>query len=173
MPRPLLPPFPKEQVSWVSLFSAVGMDHTGHIYYRGTRGQRQMLYICLFVCTTTQAVHLKVVDNLSMSSFLLRLRRLAASKGAPSVILSDNHCTFIRGEKFLLELQDNPMVKDYLAGKHIIWKHQTPRSPWMGGHFERLVWTIKMSLSTSITKKLFNWEEFVTITKEIETIVNS
>ena len=42
----------------------------------------------------------------------------------------------------------------------------------MGGHFERLVRTIKTSLSAAIVRKLYNQEEFTTIVKEVESIVN-
>ena len=87
--------------------------------------------------------------------------------------MSDNHRTFVSGEKFPLELQEDSAVQEYLAERRIGWKHQTPRAPWSGGHFERLVRTVKTSLTTAISRKLFNWEEFLTITKEVETIVNS
>ena len=43
----------------------------------------------------------------------------------------------------------------------------------MGGHFERLVRTIKASLATAISRKLLTLEEFTTIVKETENIVNS
>ena len=43
----------------------------------------------------------------------------------------------------------------------------------MGGHFERLVRTIKASLATAISRKLLTLEEFTTIVKEAENIVNS
>ena len=150
----------------------VGVDHTGHFYAQDTYGNRMKLYICLFVSATTRAVHLEVVDNLSATSFILRLRCLAATKGIPSTIISDNHKTFIWGEKFLLDPQDDDDIREFLQDHHIQWRHQTPRSPWMGGHFERLVRTIKTSLSAAITRKLYNQEEFTTIVKEVESIVN-
>ena len=100
------------------------------------------------------------------------LRRLAAAKDIPSVILPDNHKTFISGEKFLLDLQDDDIVQEFPQDHRIQWRHQTPRSPWMGGHFERLVRTIKTSLSASIVRKLYNIEEFTTIVKEVQSIVN-
>ena len=149
------------------------MDHTGHFYCRNAFGNRIKLYICLFVCATTQAVHLEVVDNLSTSIFLLCLRRLAATKGIPSLILSDNHKTFISGEKFLLDLQEDEEVQEYLCDHRIQWKHQTPRFPWMGGHFERLVRTIKTCLLSAIAGKLYNQEEFTTVVKEVEKTVNT
>ena len=43
----------------------------------------------------------------------------------------------------------------------------------MGCHFERLVRTIKASLATAISKKLLTLEEFTTVAKEAENIVNS
>ena len=121
----------------------------------------------------SRAVHLEVVDNLTTTSFIMCLRRLAASKGMLSLLLSDNHKTFIAGETFLLEMQHDPAVQDHLSATNIRWKHQTPRSPWMGGHFERLVRTIKASLATAISRKLLTLEEFTTIVKEAENIVNS
>ena len=170
--RPLPPSLPHEQVSWVAPFSATGVDHRGHISYRNLSGQWQKLYICLFVCTMTQAVHLEVIDNLSMPSFILCLRRVAAAKGLPSLILSDDHWTFVSGEKIILELHEDQAVQKYLTERRIVWKHQTPLAPWSGGHFERLVRIVKTSLTAATSKKLFNWEEFVAIPKEVETIVN-
>ena len=171
--RLLPPPLPAERVIWVPLFMNVGVDHTGNFTIRDQQGRKTKAYICLFVCATTRAVHLEVVDNLTTTSFIMCLRCLAASKGVQSLILSDNHKTFIAGETFLLEMQQEPAVPDHLSATNIRWKHQSPRSPWMGGHFERLVRTIKASLATAISRKLLTLEEFTTIVKEAENIVNS
>ena len=98
--KPAPPPLPAEGVQWQRPFATVGVDHTGHFYAQDPYSNRIKLYICLFVCATTRAVHLEVVDNLSATSFIMYLRHLAAAKGIPSVILSDNHRTFNSGEKF-------------------------------------------------------------------------
>ena len=173
IPRPLPPPLPAERVRWVPPFTNVGVDHTGSFNTRDQQGRKTKAYICIFVCATTRAVLLEVVDNLTTTSFIMCLRRLTASKGVPSITMSDNHRTFIAGEIFLLEMQQDPAVQDHLFATNIRWKHQTPRSPWMGGHFERLVCTIKASLATAISRKLLTLEEFSTIVKEAENIVNS
>ena len=47
------------------------------------------------------------------------LRRLAASKGVASIILSDNHRTFIADENFLLEMQQDPAVQEHLSSNNI------------------------------------------------------
>ena len=171
MPPP--PPLPAERVKWVPPFTNVGVDHTGSFAIKDEKGNKTKAYICIFVCATARVVHLEVVENLSTTSLIMCLRRLTTSKGVPSIILSDNHCTFIAGETFLLEMQQDPAVQDHRSSNNIRWKHQTPRSPWMGGHFERLVRTIKASLATAISKKLLILEEFTTIVKEAENIVNS
>ena len=171
--QPLPPPLPAERVQWVPPFNHVGVDHTGSYVIRDPQGRKSKVYICLFVCATTRAVHLEVVEDLTTSKFIMCLRRLAATKGMPKLILSDNHRTFIAGETFLLDLQQDPSVREYLNSKSIRWKHQTPRSPWMGGHFERLVRTIKASLATAISRKLLTLEEFRTVVLKAENIVNS
>ena len=81
LPRPLPPPLPAERVRWVPPFTNVGVDHTGSFAIRDSQGRKAKAYICLFVCATTRAVHLEVVDNLTTASFTMCLRRLAASKG--------------------------------------------------------------------------------------------
>ena len=99
--QPLPPPLPAERVQWVPPFSHVGVDHTGSYVIHDPQGRKSKVYICLFVCATTRAVHLEVVEDLTTSKFILCLRRLAATKGMPKLILSDNHRTFIAGETFL------------------------------------------------------------------------
>ena len=129
LPRPLPPPLPAERVQWVAPFSHVGVDHTGSYVIKDSQSRKTKAYICLFVCVTTRAVHLEVVENLTTSSFVMCLRRLAAAKCMPTLILSDNHRMFIAGETFLLDLQQDPSVREYLQSKNVQWKHQTPRSP--------------------------------------------
>ena len=70
-------------------------------------------------------------------------------------------------------MQDDPQFQAYLADHRIVWRHQTPQSPWMGGHYERLVRIIKVCLSTAIARKIFTYKEFVTLVKEAETIISS
>ena len=119
IPKPLPPPLPEDCVKWKVPFMTVSVDHTGYFWHRDEYGKRKKIYICLFVCTTIRAIHFEPVTNLSTPSFLLCLRCLAAAKGAPSTILSDNHQTFLSGERFLLELQYDPQVEDYLANRRI------------------------------------------------------
>ena len=84
----------------------------GSFTIRDAQGRKAKAYICLFVCVTTRAVHLKVVDNLTTASFIMCLRRLAASKGMPSLILSDNHKTFLGGRPSCSTCSRTPPCKN-------------------------------------------------------------
>ena len=85
-------------------------------HHQGRKGQQDQ---GIFVCVTTRAVHLEVVENLSTTSFIMCLQHLTASKGVPSIILSDNHRTFMVGEAFLLEVQQEPAVQYHLSSNNI------------------------------------------------------
>jgi len=51
-------------------FSVTGADFTGALYVYN-RSKEIKVYICLFMCATSRAIHLGVVANLSTETFLL------------------------------------------------------------------------------------------------------
>ena len=59
------------------------------------------VYIALFTCCVTRAVHLELVDDLSSATFRRCLRRFTARQGLPTLIVSDNAKTFQATEKAL------------------------------------------------------------------------
>ena len=56
------PPLPKIRVSEAPPFTITGVDFTGALFVR-EGGQEKKVYICLFTCATTRAVHLEVVGD--------------------------------------------------------------------------------------------------------------
>ena len=52
------------------------------------------VYILLFTCASTRAVHLELTQSLDVSSFLRAFRRFASRRGLPLLLLSDNGKTF-------------------------------------------------------------------------------
>ena len=58
-------------------FTVTGIDFTGALYIQ-VNSVESKVYICLFMCTTTRAVHLEIVTDLTTETFLLALRRFAS-----------------------------------------------------------------------------------------------
>lgn len=73
------------------------------------------IYICLFTCCVVRAVHLEVVVNLSVSSFIRCLKRFIARRGLPRRIVSDNGKTFKGAAKFIRRVMGHSEVIDYLS----------------------------------------------------------
>ena len=64
------PPLLKTRTEDPIPFSVCGVDFTGAMYVREGEGERKV-YICLFTCATTRAVHLEVVLDMTVESFML------------------------------------------------------------------------------------------------------
>ena len=66
-------PLPKVRVQDVPPFTITGVDFefTGALYVKQDCGEEQKVYICLFTCATSRAVHLEVVADRSTATFLL------------------------------------------------------------------------------------------------------
>ncbi|KAL4714978.1 hypothetical protein ACJJTC_003129 [Scirpophaga incertulas] len=84
---------PEARVNPSRPFQNTGVDFTGHIFLKASKGRGTKTtkgYIAVFVCMATKAIHLEVVSDLSTSAFIAALRRMAARKGTPSNIFCDN-----------------------------------------------------------------------------------
>ena len=118
-------------------------------------------------------MHLELLHSLTTSEFVLALRRFSASHSVPDCLIS-NHGTNFRGcENFLRRIQDEPEVQNHLKGVNIKWKFITPRSPWQGGFYERLIGVVKSSLNKAILNRKLSFVELQTILCEICCLVNS
>ena len=90
---------PSERVSEDPPFTHVGLDFAGPLFIddrnitEGTN-ESSKVYVCLFTCASTRAVHLKLTRGLSVQAFLLAFRRFASRRGLPATLNSDNAKTF-------------------------------------------------------------------------------
>ena len=81
------PPLPKVRVAESPPFTVTGVDFTGALYVK-TGGQERKVYICLFTCAATRAVHLEVVSDLTVDTFLLAFRRFSSRKSLPRKMIT-------------------------------------------------------------------------------------
>ena len=62
------------------------------------------MYICLFTCSVTRAIHLEMVESLNTSAFIHCLKGFTGRRGVPSIIVSDNAQTFKAAARFMKKL---------------------------------------------------------------------
>ena len=153
-------------------FSHTGLDFAGPLYIN-LNGQPQKVYICLFTCAATRAVHLELVRDLGVESFLLCFRRFAGRRGLPATLISDNAKTFRSSSKEVSKVARFSKVQRYLANNHTSWKFIAEKAPWWGGFWERLIQSVKQSLIKVLGCSTLNFDQLNTLLVEVEGIVNS
>ena len=121
------PPLPEFRVKQSFPFSAVGVDFAGPLLIKQfsfAPGRRNFddickgkAWVCLFTCTTTRAVHLDIVTDMSSLTFLRCFKRFVARRGLPSLVVSDNGATFKSAAKIIKSIVEHPDVQNYLSSK--------------------------------------------------------
>ena len=136
-------------------------------------GSEIQIYITIFMCATTCAVHLEVSPTLTTRDFLLGFCWFCAIYGTPAVVLSDNGRNFVGAETCIAELIIEEEVQNHMRKLQIKWKFQTPHAPWKGGHFERLIAIVKSALTVALRRKTLQEEVFCTALTEAQAVVNN
>ena len=166
------PPLPKDRLREAPPFTVTGVDFTGAFNVRNNDGQTSKVYVCLFTCANTRAVHLEVVTDLTENTFLLAFRRFASRKSLPEVMISDNASTYIAAAKQIEELTRSSTLTEKLNNYGTTWKFIPKRAPWYGGFWERLIGLAKRSIRTTLGRTLVDLEQLRTIVAEVERILN-
>ena len=133
-PDPL--PLPKVRVAESPPFTVTGVNFTGALYVK-TGGQERKVYICLFTCAATRAVHLEVVNDLTVDTFLLAFRRFFSRKSLPRKMISDNASTYLAAAEDLQRLFESESLKGALEVQNVIWDFIPKRAPWFLGAHDR------------------------------------
>ena len=178
--HPLMADLPASRVTPSYPFEKTAVDYAGPLYIRANnlRNARKVkVYICLFVCMATKAVHLELAGDLSSESYIAALSRFIARRGLCTDIFCDNGTNF-RGahnesREILQALRSSyPHVADYLSSKEIHYHFNPPSAPWMGGLWESAVKAAKNHLR-DLSQRLLTFEEMSTLLARIEAILNS
>ena len=123
---------PKIRVEASQPFSITDVDFTGALCVRDSTGEKKV-YICLFTCACTRAVHLELVYDLSVDSFLLAFCRFMSHKSLPTQMISDNTSTYLAAAEEIKELFESGDLKEALEHQHVTWSFIPKRAPWYGG----------------------------------------
>ena len=152
-------------------FQVTGVDFTGALYVRNSNGEMKV-YICLFTCAVTRAIHLEVVTDMSVETFLLALRRFSSRRSTPNTMISDNASTYQAAADELKQLFSSPLLSDALSQRGIDWKFIPKRAPWFGGFWERLIGLTKLSLKKILGRTFTTLPVLQTLVIEVEAMLN-
>jgi len=153
----------------------VGMDFCGPFDVTTGKNKMDKDYVAIFTDMTSRAVHLEVTSSLSMEAFLLAFRQMAAERGTPALMYSDEARTFLKAAKELKVLYsrlDQSKIQDELAQRRVKWKFNTPHAQFRGGCWERLIRTFKETLRRNILQQRLRQDIFATVVKEAQGLMN-
>ncbi|GFW71796.1 integrase catalytic domain-containing protein [Trichonephila clavipes] len=172
---------PSERVTPSAPFLNLGVDFCGpfQIKFKNQRkGIFSKVYVAIFVCLATKAIHLEAVTDLTTDAFIVALKRLCSRRGRISTLMSDNATNFkgaaAESNRFIKVIcNKNETLANYFASEAIQWKFIPPRSPNFGGLWKAVVKSFKYHLYRTLVNSKITFEEFETIIIQIEGILNS
>ena len=165
------PPLIKERTQNAQPFEFTGVDFTGALYVRD-RGDEIKVYVCLFTCAVSRAVHLEIVTDLTVEIFLQAFRRFSSCKSLLKVLISDNGSTYMAAAEELLKLFNSTLLTETLSRKGVVWKFIPKRAPWYGGFWERLIGLTKAALKKVLGRTYATLSSLQTIIVEVEAMLN-
>ena len=159
-------------------FTHIGLDFAGPLYVETKTSEdksdeSQKVYVCLFMCASTRAVHLELTPALSVESSSLAFRRFTSWRGLPAAITSDNAKTFRSSSQDIQKITRAEEVRWYLTNKQITWNFIVEKGPLVGGFWEWLVRSIKKPFKKILGRSTLSFDELRTVLVEIEGVVNS
>lgn len=176
---PLMGDLPKARVTSTRAFLKTGMDYGGpfSVKVHNLRSIRHIkVYICVFVCLATKAVHVEVVTDLSTDAFIAALTRFVSRRGLCSDLYSDCATNFVGADNALRKLiktTDHTQVQTFAAQQGIKFHFNPPAAPHQGGLWESAIKGIKHHLRRVIGDQVLTLQEFITITTQAEAMLNS
>ena len=161
-------------------FEKIGIDVFGpYMIHDGKTTRRynanKKVWVLLFTCLVSRAVHLECLSALDTSTCLLALRRFFAVRGKCSLIVSDHGSNFIGVRNELDSTIDISSLKNSVEIEGCSWDLIPPYASHFAGVWERKVGAVKKVFNAAIAaaKQTFlSRDEFSTLLQEAASIVN-
>lgn len=167
LPRARLDPFHRP-------FTNCGVDYFGPMMVKVGR-RREKRWGALFTCLTSRAVHIEIVASLSTDSAIMALRRMAARRGWPRLMYSDNGTNFRGADQELRAAYKEwlPALRNEGLLRRMEWRFIPPGAPNQGGAWERMVRSVKTALGVTLREKAPAEEVLQTLLTEAEFSINA
>lgn len=178
----LMADLPKPRVVPSRPFTHTGIDFTGQVELKATKGRGIKTtrgYIVVFVCFSTKGVHLELASDLSTPTFLAAFKRMCARRGTSKHVYSDNGTNFVGASRILkqesqeiLKVINTDCLND-ISEMGITWHFNAAAWPSGGGIWENSVKNCKHHLKRVLGEQKLTFEEFSTLLAQIEACLNS
>ncbi|XP_059223930.1 uncharacterized protein LOC131997268 [Stomoxys calcitrans] len=173
---------PKERCTFSLPFTHTRIDFAGPFKIKLSKHRNAKLlkgYAAIFVCLSTQAIHLEACSDLTTEAFLSTFNRFVGRRGFPSKVFSDNGTNFVGASRSLAQDYKTFLktVHKFISDKYSLhdfsWHFIPPHAPHMGGLWEAAVKSMKSHLRKVASNSKFTFEEFSTLLVRIESVLNS
>ncbi|XP_033646855.1 uncharacterized protein LOC117306360 [Asterias rubens] len=174
---------PPERLNTSQPFTYVGLDVFGPwaVIARRTRGghAESKCWAMLFICMSTRAIHIEVLESMDTSCCINALRRFYALRGPAKQLRSDCGTNFVGAcneLKFGKEQQQETRMQRYLSEQGCTWEFNPPHSSHMGGVWERMIgvaWRVLDSILLQNKSSHLSHEVLCTFLAEVTAIVNA
>ena len=173
MAYPKLTNLPKERLELIKPYLHTAIDYTGHLFVFDENKKETKVYIVLYTCLALRCVHLDVVPDLSLNSFLLSFKRFTSIYCTPDSIYTDNGTQFVASKNYLSQAFLSNEFKNHL--EHHSIKHKTipAGASWAGGIYERQIKTMKQCLYKTLGRAKVSYFELITCLADIQNCINN
>lgn len=181
---PLMGDLPAARVIPAKPFLSTGLDYGGPftikmLNFRFVKHVK--VYICLFICMVTKAVHIEVATDLTTESFLGCLTRFISRRGICRDIYSDCGSNLIGANAELQriikttihESNAKVQIQRFTSTQEIKFHFNPPAAPHQGGLWENAIKRAKYHLHRVLGNSVITLPEFTTLTVRIEAMLNS
>jgi len=169
-------PHPEARVMTGTPWAYVGVDFTGAFNLKEASSKEVYKgYVLIFTNLVSRGVHFEITTGMDTNIFFDAFRRFISRRGVPKEMHSDEARNFVRAKVELLHLfkfLDPQDFKAGLAALKVKWVLNTPKAPFRGGSWERLLRNFKETLRKTVGGRLLSKEELVTVSCEIEAMIN-
>ena len=174
---------PSFRTDMLPAFAVVGMDLLGPQEIKDDvikRGPKRTLkvWIVVFTCLSTRAVHIDIATDYSTESILHTVRRLMAMRGDVQKIISDPGTQLVGASRELTEWRngwDTAELVRFGATKNLEWEFVMADSQHQNGVTESMVKQVKAvqkSLTRALGDTMLTMNEMFTLLAEVGNLVN-
>ena len=117
-------------------------------------------------------MHLKVVTDLNVETFMQAFRSFVCHKSLPQVMILDNASTYTSAAIELEQFLNSTKLNETLSLRVVRWQFIPKRTPWYGGFWERLNGMTKSTIKKVLARSFITLSTLQTLIVEIEAILN-